>query len=45
MDGPAPAIVSAIENAVGVFVNEIPVTPERLMDKLGDLAQKVDAGA
>jgi CO/xanthine dehydrogenase Mo-binding subunit len=45
MDGPAPAIVSAIENAVGVFVNEIPVTPERLMDKLGDLAHKVEAGA
>ncbi len=31
MDGPAPAIVNAIEDALGVAVDAIPVTPERLM--------------
>ena len=30
IDGPAPAIVNAIENAVGVSINRIPVTPETL---------------
>jgi CO/xanthine dehydrogenase Mo-binding subunit len=34
IDGPAPAIVNAIENAVGVSINRIPVTPEVLMDAL-----------
>lgn len=34
IDGPAPAIVNAIENAVGVSVNRIPVTPEMLMEAL-----------
>ncbi len=31
---PAPAIVSAIHDAVGVWVDEIPVTPERLLRAL-----------
>jgi CO/xanthine dehydrogenase Mo-binding subunit len=31
MDGPAPAIVNAIENATGLPLTEIPVTPEALM--------------
>lgn len=30
MDGGAPAIAAAVFNATGAFVNEIPVTPERL---------------
>ena len=30
MDGVAPAIVNAIYDAVGVQVNEIPATPERV---------------
>jgi CO/xanthine dehydrogenase Mo-binding subunit len=30
MDAPAPAVVAAIANAIGVRVDEIPVTPERL---------------
>ncbi len=34
MDGPAPAILNAIENATGVPVNEIPLMPEMLMDGL-----------
>jgi CO/xanthine dehydrogenase Mo-binding subunit len=45
MDGPAPAIASAIENAVGVFVNEIPATPERLMDKVADVTEKAGTRA
>src|SRR6266568_4243041 len=34
MDGAAPAIVNAIENAVGVSICRIPVTPEVLMEAL-----------
>ncbi len=32
IDGPAPAIVNAIENATGISINTIPVTPEVLME-------------
>ncbi len=32
MDGGAPAVVSAIEDAIGVQVDRIPATPERLME-------------
>ena len=31
MDGPAPAIANALENALGVPFNEIPAIPERIM--------------
>ncbi|MGH9834267.1 MAG: molybdopterin cofactor-binding domain-containing protein, partial [Blastocatellia bacterium] len=31
MDGAAPAIAAAVYDAVGVFVPEIPITPERLL--------------
>lgn len=34
MDGPAPAILNAIENATGVSFNRIPLMPEMLMEKL-----------
>lgn len=34
MDGPAPAVVAAIAHATGVRVDEIPVTPERLLAAL-----------
>lgn len=34
IDGPAPAIVNAIENAIGVPINRIPATPEVLMEAL-----------
>ena len=34
MDGPAPAILNAIENATGVSFNEVPLMPEKLMDRL-----------
>lgn len=34
MDGPAPAIVNAVEHAVGVSLTRIPVTPEALLAAL-----------
>lgn len=34
MDGPAPAILNAIEDAIGVGVNEIPLLPEMLEQAL-----------
>ncbi len=34
MDGPAPAIVNAIEHATGVSIQHVPVTPESLMEAL-----------
>jgi CO/xanthine dehydrogenase Mo-binding subunit len=35
MDGAAPAILNAIENATGVSFNRIPLMPEMLMEELG----------
>jgi CO/xanthine dehydrogenase Mo-binding subunit len=34
MDGPAPAILNAIENATGVSFNHVPLMPERMMEEL-----------
>lgn len=34
MDGPAPAVINAVCNALGIGVSEIPLTPERLMSIL-----------
>jgi CO/xanthine dehydrogenase Mo-binding subunit len=34
MDGPAPAIVNAMENATGICLWEIPATPEALMEAM-----------
>ncbi len=31
MDGPAPAIIAAIHDATGVWLNEIPATPEKVL--------------
>jgi len=32
MDGPAPAVVNAVCEALGVSIDEIPLTPERLLE-------------
>ena len=32
MDGAAPAILNAIENATGVSFNSVPLMPEKLID-------------
>ena len=37
MDGAAPAIAAAIYNATGALVNEIPITPERLLAALENM--------
>ncbi|HKP47741.1 MAG TPA: xanthine dehydrogenase family protein molybdopterin-binding subunit [Pyrinomonadaceae bacterium] len=34
MDGPAPAIVNAIEHATGLSLNRIPLLPENLMEEM-----------
>jgi CO/xanthine dehydrogenase Mo-binding subunit len=34
LDGTAPAIANAVANATGVDVREIPITPEKLIEKL-----------
>jgi len=34
MDGPGPAVINAVCNAVGVEINDIPMMPERLMTTL-----------
>jgi CO/xanthine dehydrogenase Mo-binding subunit len=34
MDGPAPAVVNAITDAVGIALNSIPATPEDIFDAL-----------
>jgi CO/xanthine dehydrogenase Mo-binding subunit len=39
--GVAPAITSAIYNAIGVRLNEIPVTPERVWKKIQEKAPEV----
>jgi CO/xanthine dehydrogenase Mo-binding subunit len=37
MDGPAPAIMNAVEDAVGVTLNRVPLTPEMLLAALEPL--------
>jgi CO/xanthine dehydrogenase Mo-binding subunit len=44
MDGPAPAILNAIENATGLCLRVIPATPEVLMDAMLESAAE-KAGA
>jgi CO/xanthine dehydrogenase Mo-binding subunit len=34
MDGPAPAILNAVEHALGIAFDHVPVTPEVIMDAL-----------
>jgi CO/xanthine dehydrogenase Mo-binding subunit len=35
MDGPAPALLNALQNALGnVCLDEVPMTPERLLDRM-----------
>ena len=42
VDGVAPAIASAVENAIGIRMTEIPVTPERLMQAMAEQAVTSD---
>ena len=45
MDGPAPAIVNAVENALGVRFDSIPLLPEDIMEGLAVSAEKIMAGS
>jgi CO/xanthine dehydrogenase Mo-binding subunit len=42
MDGPAPAIVNAVEDATGVRFDSIPLLPEDLFEALGDKSGERD---
>jgi CO/xanthine dehydrogenase Mo-binding subunit len=42
IDGPAPAILNAIENATGLSIGEIPATPERIMQAFDEAAAAVE---
>jgi CO/xanthine dehydrogenase Mo-binding subunit len=42
MDGPAPAIVNAVEDALGVPFNSIPLLPEDLFVALRDESVALD---
>ncbi len=39
MDGPAPAVVAAVRHATGQWMDEIPISPERLLEKLARLEE------
>lgn len=36
MDGPAPAVLNAVENALGVPFNHVPLTPEDILQELSE---------
>ncbi|HZW78903.1 MAG TPA: xanthine dehydrogenase family protein molybdopterin-binding subunit [Candidatus Deferrimicrobiaceae bacterium] len=43
MDGPAPAIINAVSNALGVHLNLVPLLPEDIMDAIGASSQEIGA--
>src|SRR5213594_2932878 len=34
MDGPAPAVIAAIHDAIGVWIDEVPATPEKVLEAM-----------
>jgi len=44
MDVGAPAVVAAIHDATGVWIHELPATPERILAALGAAAEPPQAG-
>ena len=44
MDGPAAAIVNAIQEATGICVREIPATPEVMMEAMTEKAKRIKLG-
>jgi CO/xanthine dehydrogenase Mo-binding subunit len=44
MDGPAPAILNALENATGIDFTHVPLMPEDLMEALAGAEADVSAG-
>ncbi|MEO7030242.1 MAG: xanthine dehydrogenase family protein molybdopterin-binding subunit [Acidobacteriaceae bacterium] len=45
MDGPAPAILNAIENATGVSFNTIPLLPEDIFERLTNFTTHAHGGS
>jgi CO/xanthine dehydrogenase Mo-binding subunit len=45
MDGPAPAIVNAVEDALGVAFDFVPLLPENIMDGLAASSQESGVGS
>ncbi len=45
MDGPAPAILNAIENATGVAFTSIPLLPEDIFERLTSVTEPAHGGA
>ncbi len=43
MDGPAPAIINAVSNALGLHFNSIPLLPEDIMDAVVAASQETTA--
>jgi hypothetical protein len=39
MDGPAPAILNAIEHATGIAFNQIPLLPEDIFERMRSLRE------
>jgi CO/xanthine dehydrogenase Mo-binding subunit len=35
----APAVIAAVHDATGVWISEFPLTPERVLRKLGKIGQ------
>jgi CO/xanthine dehydrogenase Mo-binding subunit len=42
MDGPAPTVVNAVCDALNTEINEIPLTPERLMQRVTETERNTD---
>ncbi len=45
MDGPAPAILNAIENATGVAFHSIPLLPEDLFERFASFTERAHGGS
>jgi CO/xanthine dehydrogenase Mo-binding subunit len=45
MDGPAPAIVNAVEDALGIRFDSVPLLPEDIMDALASSLQLSSASS
>ena len=43
LDGTAPAIINAVENATGIVIRRIPLTPEVLLEALDEARERVHA--
>ncbi len=45
MDGPAPAILNAVENAIGISFHAIPLLPEDIFERLTSFTAQAHGGA